>query len=317
MRQTYVSRSVADLFWSNLVGCPRAEVPAEVPRMRVATSGAFTRGSASFTHSQTYEQHHLSVSNLSSSFSSISNPHQALPYDLASNLHSQLHSATVISVVMSKFKVFFGGHSFVVSLHDHLQHRFHTCKTPIDWMSFVTDELKVSSFVDEVYFHGIRGGRIMQNYFYPAHTFGQKQFSVGILDIGSNDAVLANTSIDDIVFHTMAEAEAMRDLFKIPVVKICSIINRDNAGELSPQDFMGKAATINGELKAECATRPGIFYHGHEGFWRDAGGRKTDANAYSYDGVHPNSPEGRRKYKASITKAIHGAWRELRALDAQ
>ncbi len=221
---------------------------------------------------------------------------------------------TYLSSKMSKCNVFLGGHSFVVSLQDHLEHLYTTSSSHDIFTAFVTNELKVSSFVNEIYFHGKRGGKITQDYQYPAHLAPSKNFQIGILDIGSNDAIMAHISVDDIVYHIFAEAEAMRDLYHIPVIKICSVVNRDYAGDLTAEQFTSKASDINMAIKDGCQSRPGIYYHGHEGFWRTSSGEKMNTEGFSLDGLHPNGPLGRKKYKASITKAIHDGRRALRAL---
>ena len=214
---------------------------------------------------------------------------------------------------MTECRVFVGGHSFVASIEDHLRHQFGRTQGPATWGDYVTGELKVSSFVEQIHFVGKRGAKVTQDYMLPAQLLNRIKFHIGILDLGSNDVVLRAVTPERIAEHILSEAEAMRDLFGIPVVKICSIVNRENAGQLTAEEFTAKAFRVNELLKEACKHQAGLSYHGHEGFWKNSHGASVDCNAYSYDGIHANSPAGRKKYKASLTKAIHSARRELRA----
>ena len=78
-------------------------------------------------------------------------------------------------------RVFIGGHSFVVSMEDHLKNRFKHSQAS-DWRSYVTDELRVSSFVDEICFHGTRGAKVTQGSILPASVLRHNKFQIGILD---------------------------------------------------------------------------------------------------------------------------------------
>ncbi len=203
----------------------------------------------------------------------------------------------------------------MVSYQDHLENKYSKLATELTWNEYVCNELGVSKWVKEICFKGIRGAKVTENYNLPAPMLVHGQFHIGILDIGSNDVTMSKLSEERITWHIMAEAEAMRDLFHIPVVKVCSIIHRDNAGDLSPSEFRVKAHEVNRRLQTECAARPRISYHGHEGFWRDKHGQQlADTYAHSYDGIHPNTPLGRQLYRASLTRAIHNAKRELAQL---
>lgn len=58
--------------------------------------------------------------------------------------------------------------------------------------------------------------------------------------IGSKDVAKAKYNTDDIVYHIMAHAEALRDLNCVKAVIICSLINRDIGMGISPVAFQKK-----------------------------------------------------------------------------
>ncbi len=54
-----------------------------------------------------------------------------------------------------------------------------------------------------------------------------------------------------------------------------------------------------------------IKYHSHPGFWRDVNGEIGTSKQFSYDGLHPNSQNGRKLYAKSLKALIHHGVRDV------
>ncbi len=76
------------------------------------------------------------------------------------------------------------------------------------------------------------------------------------------------------------------------------------------EDFHFRMGTVNNLLKQGCGGNEDdwLFYHKHKGFWEiETDGQKVDCpiSMWSKDGIHPNAPWGRDKYKHSLRTAFN------------
>ena len=211
-------------------------------------------------------------------------------------------------------KILVLGHSFVISFKAFLQNQYVKSGENISFEAFVARYLKVGRLVSEVHLHGVSGGKITENLHLPVRKLKDTRPGIVIFDAGSNDAAKLLIDIGEIVFQIKAHAEALRDLWGVREVILCSLTNRDIGMNMPHHLYADRIYAINGMLKDYCANEPQIRYHSHPGFWRTPEGALADTTAYSFDGIHPNRPEGRKKYQKSLTTAIHVALKDVRDL---
>jgi lysophospholipase L1-like esterase len=185
-------------------------------------------------------------------------------------------------------RVLVQGHSFVVSFKDHLKHIHKTTKSDLPFSQFVAHQLKVADHVEEIHLIGKSGGKILENIDIPIRKLQKHKPTIVILDVGSNDAAKNKYDNENIVFQIMAHAEALRNLYSVKCVIICSLINRDIGMDMTPAAFQRRVYAINDRLITRTAREPAIRYHQHRGFARTVEGAVATCSNFSFDGIHPN-----------------------------
>lgn len=184
------------------------------------------------------------------------------------------------------------GHSFVHSIHSHLKNSSHN--SPAD----IARTLHLHYIISELHMHGIRGARICHTSFsIPHDLLLQSTPDFVILDFGSND-LASGSSPFQVASRLIQLAERLRSQYHVRSIVICSVLHRQaHLRTLSPQQFSAAALQLNSLMKDYAGTDPLTFYHNHKGFWT------TPVQAWSRDGVHPNSTLGRKRYSKSLRKA--------------
>ena len=119
-----------------------------------------------------------------------------------------------------------------------------------------------------------------------------------ILELGSNDIAVCYDS-HQVAYSIIALAQKLRETYKVPVVKICSVLNRDNNLTLTLDEFHNQALQLNMTLSHLANFTPGISYYNYSGFWRDGEGCTVHASEWSFDAIHSNNQVGRKLYKKS------------------
>ncbi len=212
-----------------------------------------------------------------------------------------------------KFTAILMGHSFLSGLHDHLMFRYKLKSNgTLSFPSFCSHELKVDSIINDLHIVGHSGAKVTVDFQLPTKELTNFQPQIAILDIGSND-IMSHAPLPDIEYQIISTAEALVNLYNVQQVKVCSVLRRQPpANSLITYDqFCTRAYNLNGQLSHSLAGNPRISYHIHEGFWTDANSNTTTPTQWSFDGIHPNHPEGRAKYKKSLTAAIRNAARDV------
>jgi len=213
---------------------------------------------------------------------------------------------------MGKMTVLVWGHSFVVSFNDSLLYKYGKSGITIPFPKYVAQFLKVDHLVAGVHLVGKSGGKITSNLHLPVDKLTELQPDMVIIEAGANDAAKNNIKIHDISTQLIDHARALRDLYQVNLTVVCSLIKRDIGMDMTAERYFDKIFYINHELKEALRVEPGIKYHVHPGFWRDGNGAITDTSHFSFDGLHPNSPDGRHKYARSIREIIHHGVRDIK-----
>ena len=197
------------------------------------------------------------------------------------------------------------GHSFVSGLADHFAHRN---GGPLS-ASEVAVELRVSDITAEVHLAGQRGGRITDpNFALPVDAIRQAQPHFAILNVGSNDLAVGTTAADQLAIATgtMALARELIDEHNVSVVVVCTVVDRyEGLPGITPNDFHEHLYHLNSMLMHFCQNEHNVHYHVMRGFWRNP------ITTWSWDGIHPNKPQGRTMYKKAIRKSIFLAVKHL------
>ncbi len=81
--------------------------------------------------------------------------------------------------------------------------------------------------------------------------------------------------------------------------------------DMSPQKYFDKIFYVNKNLKEATKVESAIKCHSHPGFWRDGNGEIGTSTQFSYKGLHPNSPNGRKLYAKSHKALIHHGVRDI------
>ena len=185
------------------------------------------------------------------------------------------------------------GHSFITGTLHHLS----PASRPTSHR--LASLLRVSDVVTNLQLIGQRGAQVTKpNFQLPEQALIHYAPTVVILDYGSND--LANGADPLEVATTIIDiANTLINKYSVAHVVICSVLNRTSAlGSLTAAQFKSLAYKVNHYLKTMCTDEPNLFYHIHKGFW------SIPIHQWSHDGIHPNTKIGRKKYIASIRKAI-------------
>jgi len=170
-------------------------------------------------------------------------------------------------------KILILGHSFVRRLRDDLAAHFDARAAP----NFHLPE------TGHVSLYGTGGRTVAKlNKYDLPWVVNKYQPDIVILELGTNDLStlppeIVGSQIDDL-------AQALRDQYKVRVVGVCQVLNRNNPQTLAPAcDFNAKAAVLRQYLSVVLADQPGIFLWTHKEFYR------SDRSLLSLDGVHCNA----------------------------
>ncbi len=168
-----------------------------------------------------------------------------------------------------------------------------------------------TDFVEAVHLVGQRGGQITLNMILPVQEIKTFCTHIIIIEAGANDAAKISIKIHHISEQILDHAGTLTDLHEINLTVICSLIKCDIGMDMSPQKFGDKIFYVNKNLKEATKVEPAIKYHSHPGFWRDRNGGIATSTQFSYDGQHPNSPNGCKLYAKSIKASIHYGVRDI------
>ena len=184
------------------------------------------------------------------------------------------------------------GHSIVTSLRDHLNNAkpSHGHLSPVQ----IAHSLRTDKVVESLDLIGIRGLKVMiQNFAIPFHRINVTLPDFVILKVGSN--YLGHTDPSPLARKLIQTAEELLEIENIKMVTICSLLRRDDRNIGQDKSFH-KTYVFNNILKEFCDKSKIIKFHRHEGFG-------TPITKWTKDGIHPNSPLGRKNYKRSIRSA--------------
>ncbi len=207
------------------------------------------------------------------------------------------------------------GHSFVAGLADHLAR---TGQYSL-YEHHCAEQLESSNKVHWVYLVGQSGAKAVappsehcyRQYSLPERLLKNLRPEIAIIDLGTNDLAYGHTPLNT-ARAIMAIAVELRDIYQVPIVKINSLLPRDNLYLYSFDQFSQLVYDTNANLIHLCEMQPGISYHCHTGFWQMPDGALTHPSVWSYDAIHPNKPLGRKLYKSSLKTAIHDSVREFK-----
>ena len=210
--------------------------------------------------------------------------------------------------LQGKMNIALSGHSFVVSLYQHIQNQHKQAKSVQEFPRYASHHLQVAGMAKHIFFHGQSGAKITENFHLPVSLLSQHNPDILILDIGTNDVTNPNLDVQVIADQIMAHAEAACELFKVRLVVITSVIMREKGLQgYTKEQFLAKAEALNSILLNMTASTTNILFHKHPGFSTSHDGSPLPMSHISRDGIHPNTFDGRRKYVRSITSAIHKA----------
>jgi hypothetical protein len=195
------------------------------------------------------------------------------------------------------------GHSFIFGLQSHFENRFKG--HPNDLEHFIAEELAVSDHVQRLFLFGQRGATI-ESFDMPEMCLSHIHPAIIILDLGTNDLVYCD-KLEWLAKDLVDLARFCRDRFQA-IVGVCSIVRRTGSlGKIDSEEFDRRATGINEILREQLSYQENIFFHSHKGFWdKEISGQKypLSVEEWSGDGIHPNLPGGRKKYKNSLRRAI-------------
>jgi hypothetical protein len=198
------------------------------------------------------------------------------------------------------------GHIFVSGLDDHFRVKFRTVH-PAQLERQVAMELQVSEHVGGVFLLGRSGAQAM-SFHIPEIALQGIRPEIVLVELGSND-IVAGQQPKQLASRIFDIARQLTSTFEA-VVGICSVVRRtEKLGALDAGKFDTMMAAVNKEIKqlVVSGTETRIFYHSHKGFWHvETNNKKEDlpVSVWSWDGVHPNRGEGRKRYKNSLRNAI-------------
>lgn len=205
------------------------------------------------------------------------------------------------------------GHSFARSLQDHIQPKYEKLKlshADLTLPHYTAQYLEVDKFVNNIHIEG-ESGAMAHSYVLPVDFLKSVKPDIVVFEMGSNDI---NQGYDPIstAEQIIVLAEALRDLYNVKSVHICSVINSASQKSLiSPAQFAARAEMTNLHMKSRLKAR--LNYHVHPGFWRQTDSvTPLPVSSWSRDGTHPNDHDGRRKHLKSIKTAFHNGAREAK-----
>ena len=182
-------------------------------------------------------------------------------------------------------------HSFVRRLKDDLAASFDARAAP----NFYLPES------GHVSLYGTGGRTVDKIHAYDLSLVLKYKPDIVILELGTNDLStlrpeVVGSKIDDL-------AQVHRDQYKVRVIGVCQVVNRNIPRTRSPDcDFNAKAAVLRQYLSVILADQHNIFLWEHKEFYR------SDRTLLSFDGVHCNA-QGQyclyRSYRGAILKALN------------
>ena len=149
------------------------------------------------------------------------------------------------------------GHSFVRRLKDDLAARFDARAAP-------NFHLPESGHVS---LHGTGGRTVDKIHAYDLSLVLKYKPDIVILELGTNDLStlrpeVVGSKIDDL-------AQVLRDQYKVRVIGVCQVVNRNIPHTRSPDcDFNAKAAVLRQYLSVILADQHNIFLWEHKEFYR-------------------------------------------------
>jgi len=186
--------------------------------------------------------------------------------------------------------VFYIGHSYVSSLADHLQN---FCPSPLG-PDTAANLMGISNHFGHLHLHGQSGAAILDaNSFsvpYSALHFHRPQ--VALLEFGSNDLARGAEPLS-VSSAILDLAKELTNLGVRRVVVFGPLLRTANLS-VSPEVMWDLSKKCNTILYHLCDVEPHIEFRTHNGFW------DVPIHQWSWDGIHPNTPEGRRKHKRSV-----------------
>lgn len=189
-------------------------------------------------------------------------------------------------------------------LDHHYRHKFRISH-PSQFERRVAQDLCVSNHIGGVFFCG-NSGATLSSFKLPSFLLSKINPKLIIIELGTNDLVQGE-SPDNLALQLVHLAKHCNQQYNT-VVALCSVLPR-NQGlfNLTPDSFRCQMADTNSRLKTLVDSEQNIIFHTHKGFWNlEVNGRKERmaVGVWSDDGIHPNSCEGRKKYKNSLRTVI-------------
>lgn len=182
------------------------------------------------------------------------------------------------------------GHSFVLSFKHYLENK--------SLFNKVEQHLRVSHHVSQLDFYGISGASV-DDLECVVPYLSETSYDFLIIDIGSNDLANCQSPLST-AFKVTEFADKIIKNTSIKHIALCSVLCRGSRIPVTFDKFSKLVSQYNQILKTLCEAENYLTYHTHRGFW------DQPIETWSRDRVHVNSAEGRRKYAASLRRAIYG-----------
>ena len=202
------------------------------------------------------------------------------------------------------------GHSFIQGLLQHYEHSW--TGHPSLFEHQVAKNLEISCNVKRVFLFG-KNGATVESLELPWTLLRNVHPAIILLDLGTNDLVMGVTP-DVLAGFLVNLARTCRDAFNAVVVILSVIPREGNLACWTPGEFKKLINQLDIEVKKIIVSERKIIFHKHKGFFQtECDGVKADLPVYSWskDGIHPNRPEGRTKYKKSLRNAVFKALKLL------
>ena len=173
--------------------------------------------------------------------------------------------------------------------------------------------LRVSNHVQHLHIFGRRGLCILDtgdHLSLPRHVLAVQPRFI-IVDIGTNDLAKIGLSTHTIQPTYIASQLIQKTLnvmcdYNVQHVVLCSALHRTTKlNSQTPESFQLLVHDFNKTLHSLSAIQPNITFWSHKGFWQ------KPVYEWSRDGIHPNTYNGRNKYKTSIRGAIFKALQHI------
>ena len=198
------------------------------------------------------------------------------------------------------------GHSFMEGLNHHFQHQ--SINTP----ELVAKSMNIDKHISKLLLVGKSGAgsqNLMELYNSLPSEIKDK-IRGALIDIASNE-IATDSSPNNLLlvlnrimdFANFLKAQGVRQ------VMIAQILPRSKGLKVSTTQFSLGMGRFNGLLQSWCDSEEFFHYWVHVGF-KAAPIMGPPHKAWSKDGIHPNSPKGRRLYKASVKYACFKAIQE-------